>query len=294
MAGRLAAVVGLVPGRRSRGPTGSARGSGGTRREALGRGQTCAGRAARVPEGDQRLDPRGASARPSSGSSSARCHGAAQRVPRHGEARVADARARKRGSLNMSGFWSPMPMISARAGARAPRGGEQRRRRAATGASRRRRHAPASCRREDGVLVGVRRRAAAQEHERLGALVDQLVDGARRDDRAVPRRDVALGLAHPQATAAGGEEVELLGARGGSARPSGAPGGTLASARLWLRAGVQAGPTSSRMVEPSRVVNGSRSSRREMHDGRLPPRGALDRAAAGKVAGASRVDVATA
>src|SRR5688572_29616340 len=39
------------------------------------------------------------------------------------------------------------------------------------------------------------------------------------------------------------------------------PGGTVASARLWLRAAVHAGPATSRMVDPSSVVNDSTSLR---------------------------------
>src|SRR3712207_7336017 len=39
------------------------------------------------------------------------------------------------------------------------------------------------------------------------------------------------------------------------------PGGTVASARLWLRAAVHAGPATSRIVDPSSVVNGSTSLR---------------------------------
>src|SRR3954454_23226107 len=40
-----------------------------------------------------------------------------------------------------------------------------------------------------------------------------------------------------------------------------APAGTRASARLWLRASVHAGPASSRIAEPSSVMNESRRSR---------------------------------
>src|SRR6476646_807687 len=49
-----------------------------------------------------------------------------------------------------------------------------------------------------------------------------------------------------------------------------APTGTVASASDWLRADVHAGPAISRMVEPSRVVNGSRSSSLERCM-RVPP-----------------------
>src|SRR3954452_14225129 len=48
------------------------------------------------------------------------------------------------------------------------------------------------------------------------------------------------------------------------------PTGTVASASDWLRAGVHAGPAISRIVEPSRVVNGSRSSSLERCM-RVPP-----------------------
>src|SRR4051794_20238913 len=62
-----------------------------------------------------------------------------------------------------------------------------------------------------------------------------------------------------------------------------APGGTVASARLWLRAGVHAGPTISRIVEPSSVVNASRSSRLERCIA-FPPPAARSRAGGEKVA----------
>ena len=65
---------------------------------------------------------------------------------------------------------------------------------------------------EDRVLVRVRRRAAAEQHERLGAVVDELVLGAGRDDDAVAGADRAPPrpprIIRPGAR---GEEVDLLG-----------------------------------------------------------------------------------
>src|SRR6476469_1520827 len=64
---------------------------------------------------------------------------------------------------------------------------------------------------EDGVLVRVGRRAAAQQDERLVARVDEAVHLPGRDDDTVARRDVALLVAERHVAVPGREEVQLLG-----------------------------------------------------------------------------------
>src|SRR5215218_683191 len=74
-----------------------------------------------------------------------------------------------------------------------------------------RRSAPWSARsRQHGVLVRVRRRAAAQQHERLRAVVDEPVLGAGPDDDGVAGPDGGLLAGEDHAAGAGGEEVDLL------------------------------------------------------------------------------------
>src|ERR671923_255239 len=63
---------------------------------------------------------------------------------------------------------------------------------------------------EDRVLVRVRRRAAAQQHERLVAGVPQLVRKPGRDHDRVAGPHVGLLPAEPHAPRAGGEVVDLL------------------------------------------------------------------------------------
>src|SRR5512133_359761 len=132
----------------------------------------------------------------------------------HGTARRANWKpsARKRGSLNMSGFWSAMPIVSACAGAATERMASS----TASGAARRIDIAgeliPAGRLMvdQDGVLMRVRRRAAAQQDEGLLAGVDERVDLAGRDHDAVARGDVALVVAERHAASSGGEEIQLL------------------------------------------------------------------------------------
>jgi glycine/D-amino acid oxidase-like deaminating enzyme len=63
---------------------------------------------------------------------------------------------------------------------------------------------------EHRVLVRVRRGAAAHEHERFGAVVDQLVLDARGDHDAVARPHGRLLPTEPHPARARGEEVDLL------------------------------------------------------------------------------------
>ena len=107
-----------------------------------------------------------------------------------------------------------------------------------------------------------RRAASSSTAGRSGSapVFTSLCSAPGRDHDAVAGADVALLVADAQAPAAGGEEVELLGLRvvvGGrrAARPARSPRpgsgcATAASTR----------PAISRMVEPSSVVNASRSS----------------------------------
>src|SRR5215208_1081383 len=64
---------------------------------------------------------------------------------------------------------------------------------------------------EDGVLVRVGGRAAAEQHERLRAGVDELVVRARRDHHGVAGADAGLVLAQSHAAHALREQVDLLG-----------------------------------------------------------------------------------
>ena len=64
---------------------------------------------------------------------------------------------------------------------------------------------------EDGVLVRVRGGAAAEQDERLGARVEELVHRARRDDHAVAAAHGGLVVAEPHRPRAREEEVDLLG-----------------------------------------------------------------------------------
>src|SRR3954469_6727184 len=100
----------------------------------------------------------------------------------------------KRGSLNMSGFWSAMPIVSALAGAATARAASSTTSETAMRGMRCGYLLPVRSLLldEDGVLVRVGRRAAAQQDERLIAGVEQLMDLARRDDDAVARRHFAL------------------------------------------------------------------------------------------------------
>src|SRR3954453_11811984 len=66
------------------------------------------------------------------------------------------------------------------------------------------------------------------------------------------------------------------------------PRGTVASARLWLRAGVHAGPTISRIVEPSSVVKRSRSSSFETCIAFPPPAAARGGSGGGEGSGRAR------
>src|SRR5512133_3425782 len=134
----------------------------------------------------------------------------------HGTARRANWKpaARKRGSLNMSGFWSAMPIVSACAGAATERAASS----TASGAAKRIGMSVGDLFTrwslmvdQDGVLVRVRGRTAAQQHERLLAGVDEGVDLARRDHDAIAGGDIALRVAERHAPAPGGEEVQLLG-----------------------------------------------------------------------------------
>src|SRR5918998_817547 len=59
---------------------------------------------------------------------------------------------------------------------------------------------------QDGVLMRVRRRAAAEQDERLGTVVDELVLGAGRDHDHVTRAHAGLLAGQPHAAGAGREE----------------------------------------------------------------------------------------
>ena len=82
------------------------------------------------------------------------------------------------------------------------------------------------------VVVRVRRRAAAEQHQRLLGVVPELVLGARRDRHAVARADLEGLVAELHPPAARGEQVELLGPavvvrRGRAARRHGGLGQAL-------------------------------------------------------------------
>src|SRR5947209_5284234 len=64
-----------------------------------------------------------------------------------------------------------------------------------------------------GVVVRVRRRTAAQQHERIGSCVPELVWLPGRDYHAVPGHDLALVVAEAHPPRAGDEVVQLLGPR---------------------------------------------------------------------------------
>ena len=85
------------------------------------------------------------------------------------------------------------------------------------------RRPPGSALEQDGVLVRVRGRAAAQQDQVLALGGPQLVLDARRDDHAVAGPDRALLAAEAHAPLTGGEEVDLLGAavQVGDGRPAG-------------------------------------------------------------------------
>src|SRR2546423_1289985 len=95
--------------------------------------------------------------------------------------------ALKYGLENMSGLWSPIPITGIGSGTgvdlAAPAGAA-----ATTAASRAEKSSArrTSALQQDRVVVGVRGRAAAQQHQRLGAVVAQLVRGPRRDHDGVP------------------------------------------------------------------------------------------------------------
>src|SRR2546423_6006319 len=65
----------------------------------------------------------------------------------------------------------------------------------------------------DGVIVRVRRRAAAQQDERFLAVVEQLVRGSRRDHDAVAGDDLGLIVPEAHPAGAGDEVVELFAPR---------------------------------------------------------------------------------
>ena len=110
--------------------------------------------------------------------------------------------------------------------------------------------------------MGIGRRAAAEQHERLIARVDEMVRRARRDDDAVARTDVCFRVAERHPPRAGREEVDLLRPAGGKWRSVRAPGATVASASDWFAALPLGIPASSRISDPSSVTKGSRCSRR--------------------------------
>ena len=212
---------------RTRSPTGSGRGSGGTR---TGSARASAARrrsGARVAEGDERVDARAARGGHPACRAPRVCHGARQRVPADGEARVADAAApRSAGRRTCRPSGRRCRPSSALAGAARP---ARRDGREARGRSALHRHVQTEQRPSRGGVKRLRgarcprgsRRGRSSTGARAGpARVPQFVHGSWRDHRAVARSDVALDVRDPQPAAAGGEEVELLGLRGGSARRS--------------------------------------------------------------------------
>src|SRR3954447_26014126 len=64
---------------------------------------------------------------------------------------------------------------------------------------------------EERVLVRVRGRAAAQEAERLGSCVPQLVSRSGWNHDGVARRHLGVLVAQPHAAVSAREEVDLLG-----------------------------------------------------------------------------------
>ena len=209
---------------RTRAPTGSARGSGGTRR---GSARASAATRRSVRECRRRRAarrPRRAR-RPSSGRAPRSATGS-QRVPRDGEPRVADAQVRKRGSPNMSGFWSAMPIVSAPR--RAPRGRAGRRprgrgpERASIGRAGVGRKSAAAQRLRGARCPRGSRRARSSTAVRAGPApvfhsLCTVPGGMTAQSPGSTSRSI---VAHAQPAAAGGEEVELLGLRGGSAPSS--------------------------------------------------------------------------
>ena len=112
---------------------------------------------------------------------------------------------------------------------------------------------------EERVLVPVRRRAAAEEPELLVAGAD-LVPRARRDqDRVARARPSRARRPPPSRRTPRAARTAPPSRRGSAARSP--PGASVASARLWLRAPPASASSSTRIVDPSAVVNGSASAR---------------------------------
>src|SRR5215211_6686878 len=108
----------------------------------------------------------------------------------------------KRGSPNISAFWSAMPIVTAPAGAAEQSAAAAARTRAGRSVRRRgivevgvgsgARDLERRRTGHHGLLVAVGRRAAAEQDERLAGAGHERVLGARRDDDAVARGDVEL------------------------------------------------------------------------------------------------------